>query len=127
MTRFDDFGLAGYERGDGYGRDVYRPGGLIAPGALGTLAWTFVLLAVALLLWATAGERVGRLAMWLGLAAIYARKGWRDLRSPLAGDEYATDEERRAVRSNGKWGLASAAIMAIVVVAWFFWGGSHGR
>ena len=128
MTRFDDLGLAGYERGTGY-----RPGGAYRPaewtlrGFLRVSVVIAVFAAAAWLLWDVAGERIARAAMWLTVAAGYAWRGWRDRHHPLAGDEYATDEEREKVRRDSVWTFVIAAGWVAAVVVIYVLDGWHGR
>ena len=120
MTRFDDLGLAGYERGGGY-----RPGGGHAPDGLTVrgVATGFGLAALGIavmgLLWITVGELLTRTIVWLFAAGSMAWQGWRDLRNPLAGDAFATPEERLAKRRGGRWRLAGAAWMTVFAIATF--------
>jgi hypothetical protein len=128
VTRFDDLGLAGYERGTGYRPEAgFRPADWTLRGFVRASVAIALFAAVISLVWAIAGERVARLAAWLGLAAAHAWRGWRDRRNPLAGDEYATDEEREKVRRDSVWSFVAAAVWAALAVAIYILDGSDPR
>lgn len=127
MTRFEDLGLAGYERGTGYrAGSLYRPAEITLRGFVRGSVLVAVLAGSSWLLWGMFGERIGRAGMWLEVAALWVWRGWRDRVDPRAGDEYATDEERRKVRRDSVWHLVCAAIWAISALALFVQSGGHG-
>jgi hypothetical protein len=128
VTRFDDFGLAGYERGDGYrAGEGYRHPPPTLRGFLRGLAILAVGMAVAWLLWETVGERVAHLVMWLAVAVGYVWRGWQNRRYPLAYDEYATDAERDKVRRDSIWTFVTAVIWAGVGVSIYVHEAGHVR
>jgi len=128
VTRFDDLGLAGYERGEGYRPGGgYGPDGLTLRGVLIGFGGTALMLAGMWLLWTLFGERVTRTIVWLFAAASMVRQGWRDVRNPLAGDEFATPEERLAKRRGARWQVAFGALMAVFAVAAFLIDGAFAR
>ena len=122
MRRFDDLGLAGYERGTGY-----RAEGLTVRGALGAFAWAALLIGGAWLVRDAIGEALARLLQGMVLAAMLGWSAWKTLRRPLADDEYATDEERRAARRAAAWGLVIVACLPILAVATYLIDVRHGR
>jgi hypothetical protein len=117
VTRFDDLGLAGYERGTGYrSGGAFRPADATLRGFVRGAVLIALGAAAVWLLWDVAGGRIARAVGWLALAAAHAWRGWRDRRHPLAGDEYATDEEREKVRRDSSWTFAFAGFWAVMAV-----------
>jgi len=122
VTRFDDLGLAGHERGEGY-----RPDGLTLRGALKFFAWAALVIAAFWLLRDAIGEARARLLQGLVLTAAVGWSSWKTLRRPLADDEYATDEERREARRAAAWALVLLVMMPILAVATYLLDARHGR
>ncbi|MBV9929565.1 MAG: hypothetical protein JO013_01310 [Alphaproteobacteria bacterium] len=127
MTRFDDLGLAGYERGTGYRPDGFRQPGLNRREVLGALVWLALVGGACSLLWDKVGAPAARLAMWLSVAVLWCWRGWRDRRHPLAADAYATDEERGRIRRDSAWSFVVAAIWVGMAVAMYVHDSGHGR
>jgi hypothetical protein len=122
MTRFDDLGLAGYERGEGY-----RPDGLTARGALSAFAWAALAVGGFWLVRDAIGDVLTRLLQGLVLAGVLGWSAWKALRRPLADDEYATEEERRAARRQAAWMLVWVALILGLAVATYLIDVRHGR
>jgi hypothetical protein len=122
VTRFDDLGLAGYERGGGY-----RPDGLTVRGALRAFAWAALLIGGFWLVRDAIGEVLTRLLQGIVWSAFLGWWTWQTLRRPLADDEYATDEERRAARRGAAWGLILVPLMLLLAVGTYLIDVRHGR
>ena len=122
MTRFDDFGLAGYERGEGY-----RPEGLTLRGMLGAFASAALIIAGLWLVRDAIGEANARLLQGIALTVFVAWSTVKTLRRPLADDDYATDEERRAARRGAAWSLVFIPLMLALAVATYLIDVGHGR
>lgn len=73
------------------------------------------------------GEASARLLQGIALTAFVGWSTVKTVRRPLADDDYATDEERRAERRAAAWSLIFVPLMLVLAVATYLIDVGHGR
>jgi hypothetical protein len=121
MTRLDDLGAAGWERGDGY-----QPERMTARGFAGLLLALAGCAALTWLLTRAVGERREQDIFQIGCWLFFGAMTVREILDPLRRDPFAEEGERRRARILAIAGLVAATAIVTASAAHLLVLARHG-